>query len=240
MRHLWIAAALIGLSLSFASAALANEAVVVSDSAAFGFPRGTTLQDGAALHIPDGKTLSLVDASGKGKLVTGPFDGKLDLGGSGAPANQDVVHALRQIFTARTDIGIGATRDAGDKPQPPDPRLIDLSDSATVCVAPGDQPKLWRPGPARHVTLTLTRSSTGERGEVDWPTSAATVTWPATLPIVDGETYQAIVPGALTRPRLVVKVLAFGGPSVAEAQKLADAQCLPQAYTMLESIAASH
>ena len=139
---------------------------------------------------------------------------------------------------ARTDTPLGAVRDASEKPQPPDPRLLDLSGDATFCVAPGRKPELWRPGPTRHTTLTLIRVSTGERGEVDWPASQPTALWPDSLPIVDGESYQATMPGAMTRPRLLIKVVAFGEPSIAEAQKLAQAQCRNQAITMLESIAA--
>ncbi len=83
------------------------------------------------------------------------------------------------------------------------------------------------------------RLSNGTRGEVDWPASQATVTWPDAVPIVDGESYQALLPGALTRPRLMLKLVPPGMPSIAAAQKLSQAGCGKQAVTMLEGIAAA-
>jgi hypothetical protein len=225
------------LAASFVDPAAASQAVVVSDSADFGYKQGALIEDGATIRVPGGKSLLLIDASGKGRTINGPYDGKLDSGGAGSSPDPSVIRALQHIFGERADLAAGAVRAAGERPQPPDPQLIDIADSATVCAVPGATPQLWRPKPTNRTTLTLTRMGTGEHAEIDWPSGQTTMPWPASLPIVDGESYQAMIPGALTRPRLVVKVVAIGAPTVAEAGKLADAGCRGQALTMLESIA---
>jgi hypothetical protein len=236
MHRLGLAVSGFALTLGLAAAA-AGQAVVVSNSADIGFARGTEIADGAAVRVPDGHTLSLIDANGKGMAIRGPFDGKLGGGGSAAPANASVLSALHLILVDQKQTETGAVRAAGETPQPPDARLVELSDSATFCVAPGQKPELWRPSPRPHATLTLTRLSNGTRGEVDWPASQATVIWPDAVPIVDGESYQALLPGAMVRPRLVLKVVPLDAPSIAAAQKLSQAGCGKQAVTMLEGIA---
>ncbi len=238
MHRPGLAASVFALSLGWAAAASA-QAVVVSDSAEIGFARGTEIADGAALRVPEGKTLSLIDARGKGMTIRGPYDGKLANGAAGAPADPSVLASLHLILVNRIDNAAGAVRAAGEKPTPPDARLIELSDSATFCVAPGEKPELWRPAPRPHATLTLTRLSNGARGDVDWPASQATASWPDAVPIVDGESYQALLPGALVRPRLTIKLVPFGEPSIAAAQQLSQAGCRTQAVTMLEAIAAA-
>ncbi len=239
MRRLGLAAPIFLLSLGVAAAAAA-QAVVISDSADIGFARGATIENGTAVKVPAGRALALIDASGKGTTIQGPYDGKLETGATGAAgaAGPAVLSALHLILVDQRQSETGTVRAAGERPQPPDPRLVDLSDSATVCVAPGAAPELWRPAPRPHAILTLTRLSNGARGDVDWPANQATVIWPASVPLADGETYQALVPGALVRPRLVIKLVPVGAPSVGEAQKLSQAGCRNQALTMLEAIAA--
>src|SRR6185437_10874465 len=147
MRHLRMAATILTQLLAVAVVAHAGQAVVISDSADIGFARGALIEDGAAIRVPESKTLSLIDANGKGMTIHGPYDGKLSTGGPSTPRNPSVLHALQQILADRTDTPLGAVRDASEKPQPPNPRLLDLSGDATFCVAPERKPELWRSGP---------------------------------------------------------------------------------------------
>jgi hypothetical protein len=238
MRHGPFAAAVFALALGASlSAACAGQLVVISDSAQIGFARGSVLNDGATVKIPEGQALELIDSGGKGVTIRGAFDGAVHATGPDGPGNGSVVVALTQILTGPSRQAIGAVRAGGDTPRPTDPRLVDLSNDGTVCVAPDRKAMMWRPVVSKRATLVLARLSTGERAEVEWPANETTVAWPDALGIADGETYQAMFPGAMARPRLLIKVVPFADSSVATAARLADADCRAQALTMLQAIA---
>ena len=239
MRPGTLAAVVFGLAGLAASGAHAGELLVVSDSAAFGYARGSVLADGASVAIPAGERLALIDANGRGLTLRGPYDGALHSPPSEAPQSAAVLAALKAILDPSAHVSVGAARKAGEAPAPPDPRYVDVSDDATVCVAGDGSAQLWRPTPTRHTVLFVTRLATGERAEVDWPADQPTVPWPARLPVVNGETYQFALQGALTRPRITLKLLRPGETSVAAAKRLADAGCRGQAVAMLQQIAAA-
>jgi hypothetical protein len=229
-------------ALAFAAsldAAHAGQLVVVSDSGSIGFPRGSVLNDGANVKIPSGQALELIDSGGKGVTIRGAYDGTVHGTGQSGSTDGSVVAALTQILTGPARKEIGVVRGVGDAPQPPDPRFVDLSDDGTVCVAPGAKAMLWRPVATRRSALILARLSTGERAELEWPANEATIAWPDTLGIVSGETYQATFPGAVKKPRILIKVVPFSDSSVATAARLADAGCRAQALTLLQVIAAA-
>ena len=221
-----------------AAKARASELLVVSDSAAIGFARGSVLEDGASVKVPAGERLALIDASGRGVMLRGPYDGPLHAPQSGAP-QAAVLAAVKAILDPGANMPVGAARKAGEGPQPPDPRLVDISDDATVCVDASEPVRLWRPTPTRRATLFVTRLSSGERAESEWPANEATISWPDKLKIADGESYQFALAGALSKPRVLVKLVPAGDSSVASAKRLADAGCRNQAVTMLEAIAAA-
>ena len=220
-----------------ASAARADDLVVVSESAAIGFARGSILKDGSSVTIPAGERLALIDVSGRGLVVRGPYQGPLHAPESEAPKASDVLATVKSILTAGA-LTSGIARGAGSD-QPTDPRVIDITGDATVCVDLGGPVQLWSPAPPRRTTLLVTRLATGERAELDWPANAPTVSWPGAIRIVDGESYQFAFAGALARPRLLVKLEPPGALAVGSAKRLADAGCLRQAVAMLEAIAAA-
>jgi hypothetical protein len=239
MRLRVLAASVIVLTCCIAASAGAAELVVVSDTAAIGYSRGAVLADGAHVAIPAGERLALIDASGRGLTLRGPYDGPVNapVGALQGPA---VLPAIKAILDPAVNISLGAARAIGDGPQPPDPKLIDVSDNATVCVESGAAARLWRAPPTRRATLFLTRLSTGDRAEIDWPANEPTVAWPASIQLADGESYQIALAGALSKPRLLVRIIPSGASSVATATRLADAGCRNQAVNMLESIAAAN
>jgi len=226
------------VAASVASNAWAGELLVVSDSAGFGFARGSVVEDGTSVKVPAGERLALIDASGRGLTLRGPYDGPLHAPQTGAP-QAAVLAAVKAILDPGVNTPVGASRKAGEGPQPPDPRLVDISDDATVCVDAGETVRLWRPTPTRRATVFVTRLSTGERAESEWPANEATIAWPDKLKIADGESYQFALTGALTKPRVLVKLVPPVDTSIASAKRLADAGCRNQAVTMLEAIAAA-
>ncbi len=224
------------VAASVAATAQAGELLVVSDSAAIGFARGSVVEDGASVKIPAGERLALIDASGRGLTLRGPFDGPLHAPATGAP-QAAVLAAVKAILDPGANSSIGAARNAGDAPRPSDPRFLDVSDDAPACIDPGQGVRLWRPTPTRRVTLFVTRLATGERAESEWPANEETIPWPDKLKIVDGESYQFALAGALSKTRVLIKLMPAGDSSVASAKRLADAGCHNQAVSMLEAIA---
>lgn len=239
MRLSAVAATVFVVACLAAAEGHADQLMVVSDSAAIGFARGSLLEDGTSVKVPAGERLGLIDANGRGLMLRGPYDGPLRSPAAGAPQAAAVLAAVKAILNPAVNVSIGAARKAGEGPQPPDPRLIDVSDDATVCVDAGGTIQLWRPTPTRRTTLFVTRLANGDRAELDWPANQPTVPWPEKIQIADGESYQFALAGALSKPRLLIKLMPPGKSSVASAKRLADAGCRNQAVTMLEAIAAA-
>ncbi len=130
-----------------------------------------------------------------------------------------------------------SVRSGGDDVHPTDPHVVDLTRDGTDCIAQDKPIELWRPPPAKRTTLFLTRVSTGEHAEADWPTGSATMAWPDAIHLADGETYVASLQGAMAKTRIVLRVLTFGAASIDTAKRLADLDCHGQAVAMLEAIA---
>jgi len=234
MRRLlwWTLAVLGGLA-----PAQAGQLVVVSDSDAIGFKRGAVLDDGAAVRVPEGARLALIDSGGRGVTIRGPFDGGVHAASSGKPDDRSVLAAIQNILAAPQRSAPGAVRAAGDDVHPADARYVDLTHDGADCVAQDRPIELWRPPPEKRTTLFVTRLATGEHAEVDWPSGAATMAWPSAVHVVDGETYQLSLQGAMSKSRIVLHVAALGGASIETAKRLADLGCSGQAVTMLQAIA---
>ena len=231
-------AILAGLALLATTAgARAGQLVVVSDSEAAGFARGSLIEEGTSVKIPDGQKLSLIDASGRGLTLRGPFEGAVRAAPGGG-GNEAVLQAVKAILVPVQNTALGAVRDGGKVERPPDARMVDISSNTTQCVAAGEPIELWRPIPIRKTTLLLTRLGTGERASAEWPAGAATLAWPGALQPADGETYAAQLTDNSVRARFGLKFVPLGaGSSVEIAEKLARAGCQAQAELLLETIA---
>ena len=226
------------VAVCLAASARAGDLVVVSNSTAIGFARGAVLADGTSVTIPAGQRLALIDVTGRGMVIRGPYQGPVHAPSTAASDTGGVLTTVKSILTSGA-LTSGVARAAGGEPQPPDPRLLDISADATVCVAAGGGVRLWRPTPTKRTTLFVTRLATGERAELPWPANEATAPWPDTLRIADGESYQFALQGVVAKPRLAIKLEPPEPLAVASAKRLADAGCLGQAVTMLEAIAAA-
>jgi hypothetical protein len=238
MRHLaWAALAVFCVLAQSGAGADAGQLVVVSDSDAIGFKRGAILDEGASVKIPAGSRLVLIDSSGHGVTINGPFEGGVRAASPAGPEDRSVLAAVQNILEGSARTNVGAVRDAGDDLHPADARYVDLTRSGTDCVVQDRPIELWRPPPDKRTTLFVTRLSTGEHTEVDWPSGAATMTWPSGMHAVDGEAYQVSLQGALSKSRVVLRFVAYDSASIATAKHLADLDCRGQALTMLQALA---
>jgi hypothetical protein len=228
----------IAMLLTIGAAADAGQLIVVSDSAADGYARGTILENGAPVKVPASHRLALIDASGKGMTIEGPFDGTLPAAAAAPQSSESVISAMTNIIAQSTRRELAVVRDSGaTEASPPDPHYIDVRGDATQCATPDRAVEFWRPPPPRRSALFLTRLSTGEHIQIDWPSSQSTLPWPSSISLVDGETYQVAIEGGLAKSRIVIRILPFADPSLDAAKRLADAGCGRQALALLEAIA---
>jgi hypothetical protein len=237
MPPLW-GAIVVAVVLAAPAEAQTVEFLVVSDSAAIGYPRGSLIEDGAAVKVAVGSSLELIDSSGRGKIISGPFDGPVHA--APAAAAPPMLAAMKRIAALGDDRqALAVARGGTQSPYPTDPHAIDAGDEATQCASSDGPVLLWRPPPQHRSTLFLVRLSTGERATLDWPSNRASLPWPDTIKLADGETYQAGLQGELTKARFVVRVVPFDKPGPDAARRLADVGCARQALDMLEALVES-
>ena len=177
-RH--IGAAFLLLS---ASAAAADILVIRSiGPSAKAYPPGKKLPEAGKVTLKASDQLVLIDSRGT-RTLRGPGSFALNAapqraaGGTGAPAPR-----------AR----IGATRG----PQQPTYWDIDVAKSATFCVADRNDLLLWREDSSGPVILTVTRARDRQVRKVAWQAGAATLKWPAQLPIAEGAEFRLAWDGA--------------------------------------------
>jgi hypothetical protein len=89
---------------------------------------------------------------------------------------------------------------------PADIWQFDVSQSGRACVLPGQRPVLWRSQSDRAVRLTITPQS-GAAQTVSWNAGQATLQWPASVPIIDGASYQLNWSGAPGPVRVTARTL---------------------------------
>ncbi len=137
----------------------------------------------------------------------------------------------------------GAVR--GDDPvapvtHPADIWQFDVSQSGRACVLPGQRPVLWRPQSDRAVRLTITPQN-GAAQTVNWNAGQSTIEWPASVPVVDGSSYQLNWTGALNPVRVTTRTLT--GVQVGNVEAVAtaflDNNCRSQLDVLIATRAAS-
>lgn len=172
--------ALAALLSSIAVPAAANVLVVRSQGpSAQAYPAGRSLADNAGIQLRAGDTLVVLDARG-----TRTFRGPGNFTAAG-PATQGTRIAENNGRRAR----IGAVRSAGFVASSPTTIWhVDVTQSATMCLANPTNAMLWRPDSSAPAALAI--SGPGGTRTVQWAAGRATIAWPADLPIANGGAWQ--------------------------------------------------
>jgi len=221
-------------------AARAGELIVVSDGAAFGYARGTVLESGGSVTVPAGQHLALIGETGAGLTIDGPFAGKLPEVPVAASPEQSVIGAMKRIISQSSQQEVGIVRAAGIADQdPPDPHYVIIADNSTQCVAPGRPAEFWRPPPAHRTALFVTNLTNGKRSEVDWPSDSASLPWPASIAVTDGEHYEVATQGTMVKARMTIRVVPWDAPTLDAARQLAALGCGRQALAVLQAMGAA-
>lgn len=183
-----LARSLVTGALFLASTAALSDILVVRSTgpSAKGFPAGKRLPETARISLKPGDQLIVLDGRGT-RVIRGPGTFTAGVPAVGRIASSGPASQRR----AR----IGAVRGIeGSELRPPSIWHVDMTKSSNVCVADPAKVTLWRPDPARALTLDI--GGPGSRTkQVGWKPGSSTLAWPADLPVADGAQYRLSWPG---------------------------------------------
>jgi hypothetical protein len=217
-----------------ASAAAANILVVrASGPSAGAYPPGKALAPNARVTLRQGDTIVLLDGRGT-RTLRGPGSFA-----AGAAAQVTTRGALTVNNNGR--IGrIGASRGPNEQPRSPSIWHVDVSQSATVCVADPRSVVLWRPSATRSVNLSIAPASGGDAAAartVAWTAGQSTLAWPADLRIMNDAEYRLSVEGVPVPTRLKFRLLPAAPAGLdAQAQAFIQNGCQTQLDVLIDTV----
>ena len=194
------------------------------------FPAGRRVADKTSFNLRPGDTV-VVLANGATRTFRGP----------GTYAATGPVRRGTQVAGGgNVRRQTGAVRDAGlpavPLTQPTDIWQFDVSQSGRACVLPGRRPVLWRPQSSRAVRITITPQN-GTAQTLNWNAGQATLEWPASIPVVDGASYQLSWPGAASPIRVTTRTLT--GLSLSNVDAVASAFLTNNCRSQLDALIAT-
>ncbi|HUZ72331.1 MAG TPA: hypothetical protein VMU87_05045 [Stellaceae bacterium] len=148
------------------SAAQAEDMVVVA-------ARGIALEPGQKidatkpLKLVEGQHITLIALNGLTFKLDGPFD-KAPASVGGAGAAPEAIAALLTQQGPRTGEA-GVTRSGASVANLPDPWVLDVSRTGTVCLLQDHRPIFWRPSSAQATRLSVMPADRSWKAEATWP-----------------------------------------------------------------------
>ncbi len=214
--------------------AVAAQAVVIKSSVS-GLAVGAMIDEGQAIEVPAGESVTFVTPAGQTLTRQGPFSGAAVGGGSGG--DESVVRTISGFLNKKGgETRVGAVRAGGNR-SPDDAGVIPLSASGLYC-APEDGAPLWRADTDAPQTFTLREVASRSSADVDFAAGEATAAWPDGVPLRDGGTYLVRTKGSVRSSRLVLSVAPQ--PLANDAVRLAwmiDQGCSRQADLLIDRLA---
>ncbi|ODU21030.1 MAG: hypothetical protein ABS87_08130 [Sphingomonas sp. SCN 67-18] len=228
----------LALFAGFAGTALAGSIVVRSSGpSAKSYPPGKALADNARITLRAGDQIVILDGRGT-RTVKGPgtFDTASASVASGATATARRILST-QSTAERRGGAVRGTAPATVSTRNPNLWFVDLSQSATVCVADPANVRLWRADASADATATLTAAN-GRSAPVRLERNVNVVSWPAALlPVTDGAEYSI---SGLSLSPVKIKVALLGpNPQGIEgtATALIQRGCNTQLDLLIETVA---
>lgn len=233
----WVKSGSIAVALcALALPGMAAAGIVVASSgpSARQYPVGKKIDDGAAITLQTGDSVTVLDQRGT-RVLRGP--GTMALGKGASPATSSVFAALtRQRSTARVRTGAVRNGPGSGPVRSPNLWYVDLAASGPVCVVDPANIRLWRADAAAKANYGLSGDGAG-KGTVSFAAGDMVAPWDAArAPVRDGASY-AITDAAgkpVAQVRFVV-LSALPATSEAAAAALIEKGC----QTQLDLLAAS-
>lgn len=215
-----------------ATAAAANILVVRSSGpSARAYPPGKALAPNARITLRQGDSVVLLDGRGT-RTLRGPGSYA-----AGAAARVTTRSALTVNNNGRVG-RIGASRGTPDQPRSPSIWHVDVSQSATVCVADPRNVILWRPSATRTVQLRIAPALGGAAPRtVAWTAGESTLAWPSDLSVASDAEYRLSVEGVAVPTRLKFRVLPSAPTGLdAQAQAFIQNGCQAQLDVLIDTV----
>lgn len=166
MRAGWRAGVLAALAFIAPTVASAEE-MVVAAARGIDLKPGQKVDSSQPLKLGEGQHVTLISLSGVTLKLDGPYD-KPPAQASGGGVVSAALAALVTQQGART-IEAGVTRSAASVSILPDPWVLDISRSGTVCLREGQPAIFWRPSSASAATFSVVPADRTWKAEATWP-----------------------------------------------------------------------
>ena len=228
VHHLAIAA----VAAVSATAAAANILVVRSSGpSAKSYPPGRSLAANARVALRQGDTIVLLDGRGT-RTLRGP--GNFTAGAAAQVGTRSTLTVNNGGRIGR----VGASRGTPEAVRSPSIWHVDVSQSATVCVADPRNVILWRPNATQTVNLSIAPSgSSANARSFTWTAGQTTLAWPTDLAVASDAEYRLSVAGVAVPTRLRFRVLPNVPAGIdAQAQAFIQNGCQAQLDVLIDTV----
>jgi hypothetical protein len=166
MRWIYGAMTAAAALLLAATGARADDMVVVA-ARGIALAPGQKIDASKPLKLVEGQHVTLIAVDGVTLKLDGPFD-KPPASAKRGGAGPGSIAALLTQAGARTGEA-GVTRSGNSVAALPNPWVLDVSRTGTVCLLQGERPVFWRPVSARAAKLSVMPADRSWLGEAVWP-----------------------------------------------------------------------
>ena len=201
---------------------------------------GDIVDSATPIQLTAGARVTLISRDGTSVTLKGPFDGPPFADAQESPEERTLFRALGTLFAAggrQQGATKGATRGGGGAAADVDAWLIDTGVQGDACARAGGPVTLWRAASDKASALKLTHTGARASAELEWPPGAATLAWPAAVPLENGAEYLVRLKGVLIARKLTLHLVPGDLPSEAHrAAWMAEHGCLSQARALLAQV----
>lgn len=182
------------IALAFAGTGMAAQAGVVvksSGPSAGQYPPGKKVADGSRITLRDGDSVTILTSTTGTQVISG--SGSHRVGKRGVSKRSTFTTLTKQRSSRGSRVGASrgpATAAPQGAPRNPNLWYVDVSQSATVCVANPAAVRLWRPGMEGDSTYVVANANSPEHVHVSFADGSMDTGWDLDrMPLQNGATY---------------------------------------------------
>jgi hypothetical protein len=228
--------------LLIVNTATARDLIVIFSTAPDLQP-GQVVKSEAAIDVPDGTQITLIDETGTKLVISGPYNGFLAVasaaGAAGASGDGKLLASLTNLLAGagKETNAMGAIRSAGMAKNLVDPRFINVSRTGHHCVPVEGPVTLWRAKRTKNTRLTLLAFSDQSKKSISWVRGAETVKWPADFALADRAKFAARFKDSMKASLMTIHLVPADLPTIAHRVAwMAERGCSDQAKGLFASL----